>query len=328
MKKHLTHSALVLALLAPLAGWAQVSVSINVGPPPLLAYSQPMVPGDGYIWTPGYWAWSRHDHAYYWVPGTWVLAPSPGYLWTPGYWAFGQGGYLWNQGYWGLSVGFYGGINYGYGYGGYGYDGGRWNGDVFSYNRAYNNVNPTVVRSVYSSRTVSSNYVPTNSSHVSVNGGRGGSTARPNATQLQVQHAQHSDPTPVQLEHERTALTSPTQRATGPHSAPEVVATPRPTAFTEPGVVHSRGAEPVINAQPSNRGGERQSRQAPEPQAQQRPAPQPQAQERPAPPPQAQQRQAPPPQQQHAQQQQGQPPQGERRQSRGQGEERGKDKRD
>ena len=61
-----------------------------------------------------------------------MLAPTPGYLWTPGYWAFGNSGYLWNQGYWGPSVGFYGGINYGYGYGGRGYDGGRWNGDVFS----------------------------------------------------------------------------------------------------------------------------------------------------------------------------------------------------
>ncbi len=70
----------------------------------------------GYLWTPGYWAWSDDIQDYYWVPGTWVLAPQPGYLWTPGYWG-GEGAvFLWHAGYWGPQVGFYGGINYGYGY--------------------------------------------------------------------------------------------------------------------------------------------------------------------------------------------------------------------
>ena len=31
---------------------------------------------------------------YYWVPGTWVLAPEPGYLWTPGYWGWGGNAFL------------------------------------------------------------------------------------------------------------------------------------------------------------------------------------------------------------------------------------------
>ncbi len=44
-------------------------------------------PGDGYVWTPGYWAWGDDIQDYYWVPGTWVPAPEPEYLWTPGYWA-------------------------------------------------------------------------------------------------------------------------------------------------------------------------------------------------------------------------------------------------
>ena len=48
--------------------------------------------------------------------------------------------YLWQSGYWGPHVGFYGGINYGFGYTGIGYQGGYWDRGVFSYNRAVNNV--------------------------------------------------------------------------------------------------------------------------------------------------------------------------------------------
>ena len=278
MKYRFAHPALVLALLAPLAAWSQVTVSVSIGPPPLLAYVQPVVPGDGYIWTPGYWAWSPRDHAYYWVPGTWVLAPAPGYLWTPGYWAFGGGRYLWHLGYWGTSVGFYGGINYGYGYGGYGYDGGRWSGSVFSYNRVYNNVNPTVMQSVYSTRAGSS-YRPSNAPHVSFNGGRGGVAARPTAAQLRVQRAAHTAPTPMQVEHERSALATPTQKAA--RGASQIAATPRPSAFNDTGVVHSRNAAtakvqqpreeraaphreaPAVHAQPAARGGDQQARRAP-----------------------------------------------------------------
>jgi len=88
MKSPLALPALTLALLAPWTAWPQVSLSINIGPPPLPVYVQPPVPGEGYLWTPGYWGWSPSDGDYYWVPGTWVLAPRPGYLWTPGYWGF------------------------------------------------------------------------------------------------------------------------------------------------------------------------------------------------------------------------------------------------
>ena len=109
--------------------FAQVGVSVRIAPPPLPVYEQPVCPGDGYIWTPGYWAW---DNDYYWVPGTWMMPPEVGFLWTPGYWGWGGDGFLFNEGYWGLSVGFYGGIDYGFGYFGHGYEGGRWqNGHFF-----------------------------------------------------------------------------------------------------------------------------------------------------------------------------------------------------
>ena len=65
------------------------------------------MPGDGYLWIPGYWAYADDD--YYWVPGTWVMPPQAGLLWTPGYWGWGDNGYVFNDGYWGPTVGFYGG---------------------------------------------------------------------------------------------------------------------------------------------------------------------------------------------------------------------------
>ena len=86
-----------------------VGISVRIGPPALPVYAQPLCPGPGYFWTPGYWAWDDDD-GYYWVPGTWVLAPV-GMLWTPGYWGWNDGLYAWNGGYWGPNIGFYGGIN-------------------------------------------------------------------------------------------------------------------------------------------------------------------------------------------------------------------------
>ena len=65
----------MLTLTLPVPSFAQIAASITVAPPELPVYEQPMCPGDGYIWTPGYWAW---DSEYYWVPGTWVMAPEPG----------------------------------------------------------------------------------------------------------------------------------------------------------------------------------------------------------------------------------------------------------
>src|ERR1700712_4086432 len=93
--------AIGLALLAPLSAWSQVSLSVTIAPPPLPLYAQPPIPGDGYLWTPGYWAWDASSNDYIWVPGTWVEPPSAGLLWTPGYWGFYDGGYAWHRGYWG-----------------------------------------------------------------------------------------------------------------------------------------------------------------------------------------------------------------------------------
>jgi hypothetical protein len=123
-------------MLAPQAAEARVFISVGFAPPPIPVYVQPVCPGDGYIWTPGYWQYT--DDGYEWVDGQWVLAPYEGALWTPGYWGYGGSGYFWNAGYWGPVVGYYGGINYGFGYFGTGFYGGYWDHHHFFYNREYN----------------------------------------------------------------------------------------------------------------------------------------------------------------------------------------------
>src|ERR1700676_1702237 len=73
--------ALVMVFM-PARSSAQISVgvAVHIGPPALPVYEQPICPGAGYLWTPGYWAYG--DDGYYWVPGTWVMAPPGGFFWT------------------------------------------------------------------------------------------------------------------------------------------------------------------------------------------------------------------------------------------------------
>ncbi len=139
----------VAAVSAREASAQQVEVSANYGaPPPIPEYDQPPAPGDGYIWTPGYWAWDNSANDYYWVDGAWVPPPYQGALWTPGWWGPGyDNGYFWNAGYWGPFVGYYGGLNYGFGYFGTGYYGGYWRGGHFWYNRGLNHFWTRVRRS-------------------------------------------------------------------------------------------------------------------------------------------------------------------------------------
>ncbi len=180
---------LFLALLVsvvPASSFAGVFVSVNIAPPALPVYVQPVCPGDGYLWTPGYWAYG--DAGYFWVPGTWVLAPRPGVLWTPGYWGWGSGVYLWHAGYWGPHVGFYGGVNYGYGYGGSGFYGGRWEGGHFAYNTAVLHVDRTVIHNTYIDNTVIHNTTVIN--RTSFNGPHG-VDARPNDQEMAAMRESH-----------------------------------------------------------------------------------------------------------------------------------------
>jgi hypothetical protein len=224
-----------------------VGISVSIAPPVLPVYEQPICPGDGYIWTPGYWAYDDAD-GYYWVPGTWVEAPEVGFLWTPGYWGWGNGGYFWNVGYWGPHVGFYGGINYGFGYFGVGFEGGRWDGGHFFYNRAVSNVNVTVIHNVYNTEIHN-----TTVNRVSFNGGNGGIDARPRAEDEAYAHERHVGPVAAQTDHIAAAHANPQLRYSANHGQPAIAATPRPGAFNDREVVPARGgAEPARAGEPNN----------------------------------------------------------------------------
>lgn len=239
-----------LALLViSLPSFAQVRISVSFGPPALPVYDQPVCPGDGYIWTPGYWAWDEDDEDYYWVPGTWVWAPEIGFLWTPPYWAWADDAFVFYDGYWGPHVGFYGGIVYGFGYSGFGYVGGRWDGDRFYYNRAVNNV--VNVRNVYNETVVVNNGTV---NRVSYNGGPGGVQARPRPEDLIAARERHVPPVAVQTQHFQAARTNRELHASANHGKPPIAATPKPAAFQDRSVVSAKAAGAPYNP-PANRRG-------------------------------------------------------------------------
>ena len=249
MLKNLRRSVLpaLLLLLLPLMSMAQIgiNISVNLAPPELPVYEQPAIPDEGYLWTPGYWAWGDDFQGYYWVPGTWVLAPQPGYLWTPGYWGSNGGAFVWNEGYWGTQMGFYGGVNYGYGYGGSGFQGGYWQGGHLFYNTSVVNVGTTNITNVYTKTVV--NNITVN--RVSYNGGSGGVQAQPTAVELAAAHAQHLPPTAAQQQHVQGARSNPALRASANHGNPPIAATAKPGVFSGAGVIAAKGggkvSEPV-----------------------------------------------------------------------------------
>jgi hypothetical protein len=251
MRLLLAATVMLVAVLA-LGGTTRAQVAfqfrVNFGPPELPVYEQPICPGDGYIWTPGYWAWDDADGDYYWVPGTWVLAPEPGYLWTPGYWGWYDSAYVFYPGYWGPVVGFYGGINYGFGYFGHGYEGGRWEGGHFFYNRAVNRIDEREIHNVYNTRVVERN-----DTHVSFNGGRGGIEARPSAQEEAAARERHMGPVAAQQQHINLARGNRSLRASENHGRPPVAATSRAGSFSGGGVEAARSGGNYNP--PPNRGG-------------------------------------------------------------------------
>ena len=239
---------LVLATLAaPRHSNAAVSIGISVGfaPPELPVYEQPPVPGPGYIWAPGYWAYG--PNGYYWVPGTWVLPPSVGLYWTPPWWGWNGSAYAFHAGYWGPSVGYYGGINYGFGYFGSGYEGGRWDRGRFFYNREMNNIRDRRITNVYS--RPAAHQAP--DVHVPFHGGVGGMPGQPNTQERAAATARHWRPTTPQTQHFNTARSNPALLHNNNQGQPPIPATNRAGRFNNAGVVtgthtqnQQRGAQP------------------------------------------------------------------------------------
>jgi hypothetical protein len=236
----------ILAMAAPSQAQIAVGLSIHIGPPALPVYAQPICPGAGYIWAPGYWAYG--PDGYFWVPGTWVLAPEPGLLWTPGYWGFAGGVYVWHAGYWGPHVGFYGGINYGFGYTGVGFVGGYWRGGNYFYNRSVTNVNVTVIHNTYNTTVVNNTTI----NRVSFNGGEGGIHARPTREELAFEHEHHVSMTAEQNHHFEAARGDRRFLASENHGRPEVAASARSGEFRGASVEHAREAS--MSRPPENRG--------------------------------------------------------------------------
>ena len=226
----------VILMSLSAASFAQIAIgiSVRIGPPALPVYAQPICPGPGYFWTPGYWAWND-DAGYYWVPGTWVVAPV-GLLWTPGYWGYAGGFYGWHAGYWGPHIGFYGGINYGFGYGGVGFAGGEWRGGSFYYNRSVTNVSVTNVTNVYNKTVIVNNTTTTSFN------GEGGVKAEPTPQEQAAEHEQHTAPLAAQTQHEHLASQNKQNFASENHGKPAIAATAKPGDFSAKSAIPARAA--------------------------------------------------------------------------------------
>ncbi|HEV2486274.1 MAG TPA: hypothetical protein VGT08_12145 [Terracidiphilus sp.] len=217
--------ALIVALV-PASSFAGVFISVNFAPPILPVYDQPPCPEPGWMWTPGYWAYD--EDGYYWVPGTWVPVPYEGALWTPPYWGWSDGFYVFHPGYWGPHVGYYGGVNYGFGYMGIGFVGGMWRGHDFVYNTAVMHVNERFVHNTYIDRTIVERNTIVNDRHVAYSGGPGGIRHDPRPEERFADRDRHVDATTFQRSHESVAMSdrSMYSRNNGGHPSNAAVARP------------------------------------------------------------------------------------------------------
>ena len=240
--RSLLFALVLLVISAASAAQVGIVVSIRIAPPELPIYEQPICPEDGYIWTPGYWAYGDED--YYWVPGTWVSAPEVGYLWTPGYWSGDGDDYVFHEGYWGTEVGFYGGISYGYGYFGHGYEGGRWDNGHFAYNQSVSHVNASINHNVYNTRVEDN----TRGNRVSFNGGHDGVQVRATSHEEAAGRERHIAPAAAQTQHVQSARANPELRASANHGKPPIAATAKPGAFKDSGAVGAREGGTVHTA--------------------------------------------------------------------------------
>jgi hypothetical protein len=225
------HSArwLLLALvimLIPVSSHAGVFISVGIAPPELPVYVQPDCPEPGLMWMPGYWAYG--DDGYYWVPGAWVPAPYQGALWTPGYWGWSDGFYVFHPGYWGRHVGYYGGVNYGYGYGGFGFAGGEWRGGVFAYNTFVMHVDRRYIHETFEDRGRVERGFVARDSHVAFSGGPGGIRYHPRPEERVAEHERHTSVTSYQQQHEAAARSDRGSYVKNNGGHPSTLAVPRP----------------------------------------------------------------------------------------------------
>ncbi len=302
----------VFVLAAP--SYAGVFISVNFAPPVMPVYEQPLCPAPDLMWTPGYWAYG--PDGYYWVPGAWVPAPYEGALWTPGYWGWSGGLFVWHEGYWGRHVGYYGGVNYGFGYMGIGFVGGEWRPGGFHYNTAIMHVDGRYVHNTFVNREIVERSYVSRDSRVAFNGGPGGIRHEAGPEERMAEHEQHMGYSPVQQQHMLAARNDHGAYVKNNGGRPQNLAVARPLGATmhdAPGTVRpvqpaahggmnapAPGYQGGAQSHPPQAGQISHPMAQPQAQPQQRPAPQsypsPQPQSRPSQPPQPQQHPAAQPQ--------------------------------
>lgn len=250
--------ALLLPLIPVSQAHAGVFISVGIAPPPLPVYVQPPCPEPDLMWVPGYWAYDYDAQSYYWVPGAWVPAPYEGALWTPPYWGWDSDVYVFHPGYWGHEVGYYGGVNYGFGYLGIGFVGGRWHERHFEYNTAVVHVNETVIHTTYIDRTVIHEHEVVHDSRVAYAGGPGGIHHDPLPEERRAMQVAHLPPTHFQEQHIQQARSDRTNFFNVNHGRPQTVALARPLPAErhEPPAINGGQRPPVMGA-PANNGGQR-----------------------------------------------------------------------
>ena len=89
-------SAFLAAGAAAGPAFAQINVTISFAPPaPQYEVMPAMSPG--YVWAPGYWAWTGDRHV--WIRGR-PIVQREGYRWAPDRWEQGNNGYYRHEGRW------------------------------------------------------------------------------------------------------------------------------------------------------------------------------------------------------------------------------------
>jgi|SRR5208337_746418 len=147
-------------------------------------------------------------------------------------------------GYWAPTVGYYGGIDYGFGYTGVGYHGGYWRDHHFYYNRAVNNLGNAHIATVFNAPVPA----PAAVTRVSYHGGQGGTTLRPTPAELAAAHEHHVAATAEQMRHEREASRIASLRYAENHGQPPIAAVERANEFHGAHVAAAAGVAGVAGA--------------------------------------------------------------------------------
>lgn len=88
----------LIAVAAP--SYAQISISINIGPPRPHYEVRGHAPDPNSIWIAGYYVFNSSRRDYDWVPGRWEARPSPYHYWVAPRYVRKGDKYLFYEGKW------------------------------------------------------------------------------------------------------------------------------------------------------------------------------------------------------------------------------------